>query len=277
MRQHYIAGGNGLKLYAEETGNQAGPAILFIHGFSSCRLAWSKQFDDAELQKDFRLVRLDIRGHGLSEKPTEAEAYTDSQLWADDIAAVIAELHLEKPGLVGWSYGGYIICDYIRHYGQAGVGGINFVAAATKMGGREAASLLGQEFIGLFSAFFSNDLTESVATFQKFIRLLTYHEPSPADFYQMLGYNLIVPPGVRQALFSRRLNNDDLLSGLKLPMLLTHGTEDGIILPAASEHCARLIPQARLSVYPEIGHNTCLEDPARFNAELAAFVREWAG
>src|SRR5258707_15265640 len=38
------------------------------------------------------------------------------QLWADDIAAIMKELRLERPILVGWSYGGFVICDYICAY-----------------------------------------------------------------------------------------------------------------------------------------------------------------
>ena len=46
-------------------------------------------------------MALDIRGHGMSDKPLEEEHYTDARLWADDIAAVIWSLDLERPVLVG--------------------------------------------------------------------------------------------------------------------------------------------------------------------------------
>ena len=42
----------------------------------------------ATLAQDFRLVALDLRGHGMSDAPIGAEHYTKAQLWADDIAAV---------------------------------------------------------------------------------------------------------------------------------------------------------------------------------------------
>lgn len=277
MQHHYIEGGNGLKLYVEEGGNRAGPSILFIHGYTSAGLAWANQMHSELLGQSFRLVSFDIRGHGQSEKPTEPEAYTTDRLWAEDVAAIIERLELVRPVLVGWSYGGYIICDYLQQYGQDNVGGINFVAAATKMGGKEALSLLGREFTALTPGFFSNDVLESITALQKLIGLLTYQEQSLADFYEMLGYNASVPPYVRQALFSRRVNNDDLLAEIKIPVLLTHGTADRVILLAASEHYARLIGGAKTSLYPETGHSTALEDPTRFNTELAAFVRECGG
>ena len=79
MKAHTVTGGGGIKLHVEETGNPNGRPMLFIHGFSQCRLAWTKQLT-SDLADDFRLVALDIRGHGLSEKPRDA--YGDSQLWA---------------------------------------------------------------------------------------------------------------------------------------------------------------------------------------------------
>jgi pimeloyl-ACP methyl ester carboxylesterase len=70
---------------------------------------------------------------------------------------VISALRLNKPILAGWSYGGFIICDYIRHYGQENLGGLIFVAAATEMGRDEANTLYGAEFLQLVPGFFSTD------------------------------------------------------------------------------------------------------------------------
>src|SRR5713226_7977069 len=107
MKAHTVTGGGGIQLHVEETGNPDGRPILFIHGFSQCRLAWGKQLN-SDLANDFRLVAMDIRGHGLSAKPRDA--YGDAKLWADDVHAVIGVLGLDRPILSGWSYGGVIIC-----------------------------------------------------------------------------------------------------------------------------------------------------------------------
>ena len=64
----------------------------------------------------------------------EPEHYTNAKLWADDVAAIIQQLGLERPVLVGWSYGGYIICDYLRAHGQDRIGAIDFAARAAKLG-----------------------------------------------------------------------------------------------------------------------------------------------
>ena len=113
MKAHNVTGGAGLRLHVREWGKEAAPSILFIHGWSQNHLCWKNQYEST-LAEDFRLVALDLRGHGMSEAPLEAEHYTEPQLWADDIAAVIDQLNLGSPVLVGWSYAGFIIGDYLR-------------------------------------------------------------------------------------------------------------------------------------------------------------------
>ncbi len=269
MKTHEIKGGGGLQLHVEETGNTRGRPILFIHGFSQCRLAYTKQMH-SDLAKDFRLVAMDIRGHGLSDKPRDA--YGDSKLWADDVQAVIQSLKLARPILSGWSYGGVIICDYIRFYGEDRIGGINLVGAVSKLGTDAAFALISKEFLGIAPGFFANDVQESVKSLTAFMRMCMHKAPSPQDFYLAVGYNTIVPPYVREGLFSRKLENDDLLPKIRKPVLITHGAKDAIVLPEAARQHAKAIPHAKLSVYPNVGHAPFVENAPRFNRELRAFA-----
>ncbi len=85
----------------------------------------------------------------------------------------------------------------------------------------------------------------------------------------MLAFNMMVPPNMG----GRTLNIDDILVALNLPVLVTQGSADRLILPAAAKYTAEKIPGAKLSMYDGIGHAPFWEDAARFNAELAAFVR----
>ena len=274
MKAHMVTGGGGIKLHVEETGNPNGRPMLFIHGFSQCRLAWTKQLT-SDLADEFRLVALDIRGHGLSEKPRDA--YGDSQLWAQDIQAVISTLGLDRPVLVGWSYGGVIICDYLRFYGEDRIGGINLVGAVTKLGSDEALAVIGAGLLTIAPGLFSNDVQESVRALQAFIRMCVYAEPTLADFYFFLGYNTIVPPNVRQGLFSRTLNNDDLLPRIQRPVLITHGEEDALVLLEAPRQHAAAMPHAQMSWYPQVGHAPFWENATRFNRELREFARAMGG
>lgn len=270
MKAHTIKGGGGIQLHVEETGNKRGRPILFIHGFSQCRLAYGKQMH-SDLAKDFRLVAMDIRGHGLSDKPRDA--YGDSKLWAEDVQAVIQALRLDQPILSGWSYGGVIICDYVRFYGEDRIGGINLVDAISKLGTDAAFAVISKEFLGIAPGFFSKDVQESVKSLTAFMRMCVHKEPAPHEFYLALGYNTIVPPYVREGLFSRKLENDDLLPKLRKPVLITHGARDAIVLPEAARQHAKKIPHAKLSFYPNVGHAPFAENAPRFNRELRAFAK----
>ena len=110
MKTHRIVGGGRLQLHVREWGKADAPPILFIHGWSQNHLCWAKQYESV-LADEFRLVAYDLRGHGMSEAPLEPEHYTDGNLWADDVAAIIEALGLDRTALVGWSYGSFVICD----------------------------------------------------------------------------------------------------------------------------------------------------------------------
>ena len=218
MKSHRVVGGGGAQLHVIETGNPNGRPILFIHGFSQCRLAWNRQFS-SDLANDFRLVAMDLRGHGLSDKPQEG--YSDSKLWADDVNAVIETLRLDHPVLSGWSYGPLVILDYIRYYGEDAIAGINFIGGVTKLGSSEATSFLTPELLSLVPALFSTDAEQSVASLQELLRLFFAETPTDEELSLMLGYNVSVPPYVRKALFGRSLDNDDLLTQIRKPVLIT--------------------------------------------------------
>jgi len=154
MKSHRIAGGGGAELNVIEEGNPTGRAILFLHGASQCCLQWSRQFDSV-LAKHYRLIAVDMRGHGLSDKPRDG--YNDSKLWADDLHAVLEALHLNRPVLSGWSYGPLMFLDYIRHYGEDRIGGLHFIGAVTQLGNDNAMAVLTPELLGIFGDFLATD------------------------------------------------------------------------------------------------------------------------
>src|SRR5437867_3252384 len=191
MKSHRIIGGGGTQIHLVETGNPNCRPILFIHGFSQCWLAWRRQLHSG-LIDEYRLVAMDLRGHGLSDKPREG--YTDSRLWADDVNAAIQALRLDHPILCGWSYGPLVILDYIRHYGEENISGVNFVGGVTKLGSDEATMVLTPEFLSLVPGFFATDVEESVRSLESLLRMCFVQTPSAEDLHLMLGYNVSVPP-----------------------------------------------------------------------------------
>jgi non-heme chloroperoxidase len=213
-------------------------------------------------------VTYDLRGHGNSDKPLEPEKYKESKVWADEVQAVIDAAKLKRPVLVGWSYGGRVIGDYLAIHGAAGLAGLNYVDATTK----SDPSFFG-EGLKVQPLMFSDDLATNIAAMRTFLHSCFEKQPSREEFETMLAFNMMVPPKVRANMGGRTLSMDDTLKALNLPVLVTQGTADKLILVAAAKHTAVTIPGAKLSLYDGVGHAPFWEDTARFNAELAAFVR----
>ena len=81
-----------------------------------------------------------------------------------------------------------------------------------------------------------------------------------------------MPPEVRGALLARQIDAGDVLSALSVPVLVTHGRRDRIVLPSMAEHVLDVCDTAEPSWYDGVGHLPFLEDPARFDRELGEFV-----
>ncbi|MGH7658718.1 MAG: alpha/beta fold hydrolase [Gemmatimonadales bacterium] len=269
MKSHVVTGGGGVHLHVVETGNPEGRPILFIHGISQCWLSWKKQLD-SDLARDYRLVAMDMRGHGGSDKPLAG--YDDSKLWAEDVNAVIQSLDLDHPVLCGWSYGPLVILDYLRHYGEDQIGGIHLVGAITKLGSDEALSVLTPEFLSLVPGFFATGAEESASSMKALLQTCFTRELPSEDLYLMLGYNLSVPPWVRQALFARAFDNDDLLPEIGKPVLITHGTADSIVKPSVVDQHKAAIPHAQVHMIENVGHAPFWDDAPAFNRRIRDFA-----
>jgi pimeloyl-ACP methyl ester carboxylesterase len=263
-----ISGGGGVRLHVVETGNAKGKPIVFIHGFSQSWLSWTRQLE-SDLAADFHLVAMDLRGHGLSDKPKDV--YADSRLWADDVHAVVQALHLDRPVLCGWSYGPLVILDYLRHYGDDDIRGANFVGGITKIGSEDAASVLSADFLALIPGFFSSDAEESVRSLDALLRLCFDRELAAADRYTMLGCSVSVPPHVRQGLFSRAFDNDDLLPKLRKPVLITHGSEDAVVKTAVIERQMTRLGNSQIHMM-NTGHACFWDDAPAYNKLLCEFA-----
>jgi non-heme chloroperoxidase len=272
MKVHTVQGGGGLRLHVREWGKPDGPPILFIHAWSQNHLCWAKQYDGA-LADEFRLVAYDLRGHGMSEAPLEPEHYADGALWADDVAAIVEQLGLDRTVLVGWSYGAFVICDYLRLHGQDRVAAINFTGGGVKLGQAAFGTLLGPGFLDHFADATADDLPTNIRAMRSFVRTCIA-KPLPEDEVETaVCWNVVVPARVRAHLAARELDYDDVLRALDVPLLVTHGRADSVALPAMAEHVLATCPSAEISWYERVGHVPHLEEPERFNRELAGLTR----
>jgi len=270
IRSEKITGGGGLNLTIYDAGSAGAPAIVFIHGFSQNFMTWDAQFRG--LADRYHVTAYDFRGHGASEKPLDPAKYTDSNLWADDLAALIRARNLRRPVLVGWSYGGFVIADYLRKYGDANLGGLVFVGAITKNGTQEAAGHLTPEVLAIFGDVLSNDVRTGMTATRKLTRMFAGHDAQQWEV--AFGSAMMVAPEIRQAMFSRILDNDDVLARVRVPTLVVQGANDALVQMASAQHIAKTIPGAKLLVYDKAGHAPHLEAPARFNRDIAEFVKQ---
>jgi pimeloyl-ACP methyl ester carboxylesterase len=266
-----IAGGGGLRLTVYEGGRAAGSPIVFIHGFTGSYLSWERQLF-GPLAEEFRLVAYDLRGHGASDKPLDPSKYTDGTLWADDLNAVIRAKQLDRPVLVGWSYGGFVISDYVRRYGDEAIGGVVFVGAITKNGTAEAAGYLTDEVLALFGDVLSTDVLKSIDGTSTLTGMFGDRLRGRLR-ERAYGTAMMVPPAVRTAMFNRLLDNDDVLTRILAPTLVLHGDADRIVRVSAATHTAATVPGAKLLVYEGVGHAVQVDAPRRFGRDLSEFVR----
>ncbi|HUY01412.1 MAG TPA: alpha/beta hydrolase, partial [Candidatus Deferrimicrobium sp.] len=96
----------GIKLFYEDFGE--GTPILFVHGWTSSSWIWFNQVE--YFKKNYRVVTLDLKGHGNSEKPKAEYLMTEFAAELDEFASKI--LQEEKFILVGLSMGGMIVLTY---------------------------------------------------------------------------------------------------------------------------------------------------------------------
>ena len=271
-KTYTVKGGGGLRLHVREWGRPEGQPILFIHGWSQNHLCWAKQYESS-LADEFRLVAYDLRGHGMSEAPLEPEHYTAGKLWADDLAAIVDELRLERPVLVGWSYGACVIGDYVRVYGQDRFAAVSFVGGLTRLGEAAFGTLIGPGFLDHFVDATSDDLPTSIRAMRSLVKACLVKEVSSDDLETAICWNVVVPAAIRAALAARAIDDDDVLRALEVPVLVTHGRMDSVVLPAMAEHVLATCPTAEASWYEGVGHAPHLEEPERFNRELAELTR----
>ena len=267
MKQSSIQSADGMTLAVYQAGNPDGPAILFLHGFNQAALCWHLQMEDRDLLARFRMVAYDIRGHGASDQPDDPARYQRDQDFAADTNAVITTLGLNRPVLVGWSYAGRLINDYVRHHGTKAISGINYVGA--RLDSDPASNGPGTAY---FRDMLRGDLDREIVAVEKFLRACFFLPPPEKTIKRATYYNMRVTPRTRRAHLTRPPDDGAVLARLDVPVLITQGLRDMLVLPDLVQARAKLIPGAELSLYPGIGHMPFAEDTPRFNRELTEFV-----
>jgi pimeloyl-ACP methyl ester carboxylesterase len=241
------ANNNGVKIYYEVEGE--GPPLVLVHGMVLSGKAWYISGYVSELKKDYRLIILDARGHGSSDKPSETNSY-DFKTMADDVIVIMNDLNIEKAHYFGYSMGAYI-----------GFHGI----------GRNYASRFNSLILGGFSVYPDKAIMQSLQSglpvcksaiekgMQVYIPLL--EQTGGLEITEDLQkYLSSLNP---RALFSILQNiadsfdessADEILPKIDLPCLAYAGEDD--IYPSALKKTASKMPNARFISFSGLNHGT---------------------
>ncbi|MCQ1781399.1 alpha/beta hydrolase [Neorhizobium galegae] len=266
-KEYTVKSPDGVVIAVEETGNPAGQAIVFVHGLLGSRINWDKQTTDPDLQK-FRLITYDLRGHGLSGKPDDAEAYQEGRRWADDLAAVLKESKAKNPVLVGWSLGGVVLSNYLAAHGDAGIGGLVYVDGVI-----ELKPDLITPHPEVYAGLASQDLRTHLDTVRTFLALCFQTQPDQATFERLLSNAATASWVMTRTVPSIAVQAEEGLPKAKVPVLLIYGGKDNLVRPEASITRAKsLNGQIKSKIYDNSGHAPFLEEAARFNKDLTEFA-----
>lgn len=305
LAHHLVDTTDGVHIHAVSAGNPSGRPIVFTHGFSASWKAWAHQLADPALRDRYRLVALDLRGHGDSEgalgavdddgRPFPALAAPrvldesfegGSRLWANDVDAVVAGLGLSEPVLVGWSYGGVVVQGSIHAHGGLAAGESAVLLSTTPVlilpGMPESENGVLPRDDGL-AAFMrvtpDNDDRTVVQGITDFVDLCLADQTerprlTSEELLGAVGFSLCTPSDVRLAMLKRVFDYRPVLAGLpaETRARIAAVTPQGDRLFHAPVQ-NRLWAEAGVTnvEVPLEGHGYMWRNPAGFNRWLADF------
>jgi len=242
-----------------------GLPIVFLHAFPLNRTMWEVQ--EQALSSQFRIITIDLRGHGESDAPLWH--YTLDQS-ADDVRALLDHLEIQRALFVGLSMGGYILFAFYRRY-AARVKGLILAdtkATADTEEGKNGRFQLAQIAYRQGPSAIADVMTPkllSPATIQTNPNLVQ-HVRAMIEGNQISGI-----AGDLMAM-AERPDSIPLLNHIACPTQIIVGELDQATPPSDAKLMAEQIPHARLTIIPNAAHLANLEQPESFNQIVSAFA-----
>ncbi len=253
---------DGCQLHYEDYGH--GTPLLLVHGLGSSTLDWESQIP--VLSPLYRVIVIDLRGHGRSDKPDEHYSIAG---FAEDVAALIEHLQLGTVHLVGISMGGMIGF-------QLGVDRPELLRSLTIVNsGPEVKAKSARDWLEIGKRWMLSRLL-SLDTIAKALGKLLFPKPEQAELRRKIeerwpqndkraylaSLDAIIGWGVRER-----------LAAITCPTLVISGDRDYTPVAAKQAYVAEL-PNARLVVIERSRHATPMDQPDRFNAVLDDFLAQ---
>lgn len=269
---NYLETKDGAKIYYEDQG--AGQPILLVHGWlCSCRF-WQKNVP--ELANEFRVVTVDLRGHGNSSKTLAG--LTIAQ-YARDVRQVVEHLGLQDVVLVGWSLGGPVVLSYYEQCSTdsrlKALGLVDTSPFPFSPADWNSHALRNYSFDAMnatFATFTADPRKFAVA----FTNRMFKQKPSDADVDWIAAEMLKTPPWIAEAIYSDFVMSDfaRILPSVELPLIVC--AADSSVFPkgiAMGKGLADQAPHGTLVPFEDAGHILFYEQPQKFNAALADFIK----
>lgn len=267
---------DGLKVHFTDTGPQDRAAIVLVHGFSASLHTWEAWKTDLEL--DYRVITLDLPGHGLTRAEDPELARIDR--FADVVHEVTQDLGVERFTLAGNSMGGNTAWSYALAYPET-LDGLILVAAS----GWPEEEGEGEDSPFIFTLL-SNPIARAVMKdldMTSFVRSGlegSYTDPSFVTDELVERYvALSRAPGHRETLLSIMASDrveatPEALSAINVPTLVMWGRDDNLVPVSGAQKFADAIEGAQLIVYDNIGHLPQEEHAAQSIQDVRDFMIE---
>jgi pimeloyl-ACP methyl ester carboxylesterase len=269
----YFTTNDGVKIYYEAKGN--GKPLVMIHGWSCTGRFFDWNFD--ELAKSCRVIRVDLRGHGQSDKPTCG--YTILR-FAKDIHEMIEALKLKDVTLLGWSMGGSVVWGYYQLFGDEYLSKMvivdqspaQYLAPDWQWGQPGCYDQVSLEVLHLNMMYNERATAEGVAAGC----LAEGRKATPEETKFFADEMMKSPYWVKYWAMRDHTNHDwrRQLAKITLPTLVLVGRKSQIFNWRGSAEVGKLIPNATTVFFENSGHMPFYEEAPKFNKEVAQFVNQ---
>ncbi|HEX3271423.1 MAG TPA: alpha/beta hydrolase [Ktedonobacterales bacterium] len=252
-----------LEIAYERTGK--GPALLLLHGGASDHREWRRQID--ALSDEFTVVAWDAPGCGQSSDPPEIFRLPD---YADCLAGFIAALGLERPHVLGLSFGGGLALELYRRHPTL-PRSLILASAYAGWAGFLPAEVVEQRLRQV--------LSEAALPADQWVSgwlpgLLSANAPAGATEELIAIISSAHPAGMRvMARSFAEADLRDVLEYIAVPTLVLYGSADQRVPLSVAEGLHASIPGSRLVVMPGVGHQSNMDAPDLFNLEVRSFLR----
>lgn len=253
--RHTVVLPDGITLAYVQLGDPQGVPVVLIHGYTDSDLDWAPLVP--YLSKHFRLVLIDLRGHGASSKPECCYTRLD---FAYDVKLLLDALGIERADIVGHSLGSMIAQTFAEYWPPR----TRRVVLISSTGGPPPGSRPRKPEFDYAAAI--RRLHEPIDPDSAFMKEW-WASPKPVDpqFLRRQRRNAAgIPLQVWLAVLDQGLVDSDLqrtLPRLRAPTLLIWGSADPIMEPPVRQTLRRALPHAKVVIFPGLGHNPFWEDP----------------